>query len=234
VTACAGGLSRPASRWPSALPRRRNRTTATGLTAALLAGGPYVAWRDAGPTWDLTANWPIWPILSTSLDCASTGCPAGTNPVTAAAVQFPHAFQTQGEFVGISPGDFLLNLWLFGANQDAVFPVPIHGTVLTFQPQRSGAVTSGTIAGAVNASELFEDLPPPPDGLQTSLCGGSDFESIVEQIFQACDIVLDGDTVSNGPGRTCNAISIGLGFDAVEIAPPTQIVDPLDAGDGCD
>jgi hypothetical protein len=45
----------------------------------------------------------------------------------------------------------------------------------------------------------------------------------VAQFEQASDILYDGATISNVSGQACNAISIGLGFDATEIAPPSVI-----------
>ncbi len=100
---------------------------------------------------------------------------------------------------------------------------------ITFQPLTPGAVTHGTIAGALNTAELISSF-------MTALgseCHEGDVVSLYEQLKQASDIVLHGDNAVNGPGQPCNAISIGLGFDAVELAPPTQVVDALDAG-GCD
>ena len=46
-----------------------------------------------------------------------------------------------------------------------------------------------------------------------ALAEAGDIESIGEQLRQAADIMLDG---TQDPNQTCNAISIGLGFEAVE------------------
>jgi hypothetical protein len=77
----------------------------------------------------------------------------------------------------------------------------------------------------------------PVDAKDGSLCSGSAFQSVSQQIAQASDIVLGNDraTVSNQPGQLCNAISIGLGFDATEIAVPTpdDVVNPTDGGCDC-
>ena len=43
------------------------------------------------------------------------------------------------------------------------------------------------------------------------------------QFEQASDILYDGTMISNASGQVCTAISIGLGFEATEIAPPTVI-----------
>jgi hypothetical protein len=59
--------------------------------------------------------------------------------------------------------------------------------------------------------------------ISPSLCAGSAFQSIATQIEQTSDIILTGTTVSNTAGQPCNAISIGLGFNSIEIATPTAI-----------
>ena len=43
------------------------------------------------------------------------------------------------------------------------------------------------------------------------------------QYEQASDIVYEGGWITNLSGQPCNAISIGLGFSATEIAPPSII-----------
>lgn len=85
-----------------------------------------------------------------------------------------------------------------------------------------GTVTHGTMAGVLNTQELIAALEIVAGTISTSLCSGSAFASIAQQIAQASDMVLQGSVVSNPAGTTCNAISIGLGFDATEIAPPTS------------
>ena len=50
--------------------------------------------------------------------------------------------------------------------------------------------------------------------LDVSLCDGTTFDSIANQIRVASDILADG---SNASGTTCDGISIGLGFDMVEV-----------------
>ena len=68
--------------------------------------------------------------------------------------------------------------------------------------------------------------------ISTSLCSGSAFQSIAQQIEQAQDIMSDG---SNQPGAACDAISIGMGFDAtaVQLGSVTTLAPtPNPCGDG--
>ena len=103
-------------------------------------------------------------------------------------------------------------------------------------PARPGAVTNGTLAGVLSAAELAASLQM----VMPSLCSGDNFGSIKTHFVQASDIVLgsDDETVSNAAGQPCNGISIGIGFDATEIAAPSanDVVEPPEAGCycGCD
>ncbi|HEX8791029.1 MAG TPA: hypothetical protein VF765_08745 [Polyangiaceae bacterium] len=190
-----------------------NTTTAVGLSGVTLAGAQVGA--DGGPpTWNLGTHWPIDP---TSINGCANGCPAGTDPIQGAIVKFPSAFQVQGAFVSGSPTDLQLTLGLAGQ----ALRLNLHGAVVTFDPQMPGSVTNGTIAGVLDTQEMIAALKTIAGRISTSLCSGSAFQSIADQIQQTSDIVVSGTQVNNAPGSVCNAISIGIGFDATEIALPT-------------
>jgi hypothetical protein len=196
-----------------------NMTSATGLFGAVLAGANYpMAHGGMAPPWDLNTHWPIAP---ESLNCFPSGgtdsCTTSTDPIMAADVKFPDAFQTHGTFVNGTASSLTLQLAI-GGN---LMVLNLHSAIVTFDPQMPGAVTNGTIAGAIDTQELIAAIKQVAGHISTSLCSGSAFQSIASQIQQTSDITLSGDTVSNSPGSTCNALSIGLGFDATEIALPT-------------
>jgi hypothetical protein len=197
-----------------------NTTTATGLTGVLLGGGNYPASHGGGvPSWDLSTHWPIRP--ETLIGCAaSVGCPPGTDPIANAQVQFPHAYQARGTFVNGSPATLVPILLGLG---NVTMPLLIHSATITFDPAAPGSVTNGTIAGVLDTQELVNGFQAVAGSISTSLCSGSAFQSVAQQIEQASDIVIDPSTgaVSNSAGTLCNAVSIGLGFDALEIAAPT-------------
>jgi hypothetical protein len=72
------------------------------------------------------------------------------------------------------------------------------------------------IAGAIETEQFVNELQKVAGSFDLSLCSGSTFDSIAAQIRQASDIMSDG---TNGdPAKTCNAISIGIGFDASAVA----------------
>ena len=193
--------------------------SATGLTGILLAGGSYSAANDGGaPTWDTNTHWPIVPTLMTGCT-PETGCPAGTDPNSAATIKFDSAYQAGGTFVNGSPASLSLTLSIGGQ----ALTVNISSALITFQPSGAGAVTNGTIAGTIVAQDLVNQLQSVAGSISSSLCSGSAFQSIAQQILQAADIVIDPSSgaVSNSAGASCNGISIGLGFDSTEIAAPT-------------
>jgi hypothetical protein len=192
-----------------------NMTSATGLSGVALTGANYSANGGTTPTWDLSTHWPIDP---TSINGCANGCPTGTDPIQGATVKFPSAFQVRGTFVNGAPSDIVLSLPVGGQPMR----LNIHDAVITFDPQMPGAVTNGTIAGVLNTQELIAAIQQVAGHISTSLCSGSAFQSIASQIQQTSDIVMSVNAVSNTAGTSCNAISMGIGFDATEIAIPTS------------
>jgi hypothetical protein len=193
--------------------------SATGLNGILLAGGSYSGAHDGGaPSWDLNTHWPIVPTLMTGCT-PSTGCPSGTDPNQSATIKFPNAYQANGTFVNGTPASLSLTLSIGGQ----ALTVNISSALITFQPNGPGSVTNGTIAGTIVAQDLVNQLQGVAGSISSSLCSGSAFNSIAQQILQAADIIIDASSgaVSNVAGTPCNGISIGLGFDATEIAAPT-------------
>ncbi len=194
--------------------------SATGLTGVLLAGGNYQTANDGGsPAWNTSTHWPVRPELLNG--CPNDTCPAGTNPITASKIQFPMAYQAGGTFVNGSPATIDISLSIGGQSLD----VNVHSALVTFQPATGSTpgVTNGTIAGTIVTTELISSLQSVAGHISTSLCSGSAFNSISQQIQQASDIIIDSSSgaVTNTAGTACNGISIGLGFDATEIAIPT-------------
>jgi hypothetical protein len=81
-------------------------------------------------------------------------------------------------------------------------------------------VTNGVIAGAIDTMTLLAAVKAVAGHIQSSFCSGSAFDSIAVGISQASDILIEDGKVVNHTGATCNAISLGMGFDATEIAIP--------------
>ncbi|MCA9643092.1 MAG: hypothetical protein KC492_20480, partial [Myxococcales bacterium] len=103
----------------------------------------------------------------------------------------------------------------------------ITNAVITANISDQSNVTGGIIAGVLDTDGLIDELRKVAGAVDPSLCSGSTFDSIATQIRAASDIMKDG---TNGPGATCNGISIGLGFDAkpVQLGP---VADPSMPGE---
>src|SRR5207244_3382579 len=72
------------------------------------------------------------------------------------------------------------------------------------------STTNGIIAGVLPVEPLINELQKIAGTFSKDLCMGSTFQSIAEQLRQQADMNSDG---TNTPGKDCDAISIGLGFE---------------------
>jgi hypothetical protein len=68
---------------------------------------------------------------------------------------------------------------------------------------------SGTVAGVLPVAGVVAAVQAEAGRISQSLCSGSSFQSIANQLEEAADIMHDG---SNGPGQACDAISFGMNF----------------------
>jgi hypothetical protein len=95
-----------------------------------------------------------------------------------------------------------------------------------------GHAMHGILAGALSTDELLAAAA------QTVAQAGTDgnYCSFVRQFLiddarNAQDVLLSpSGAISNTPGVPCNAISIGVGFDADEIQNPTKIAPDISLG----
>jgi hypothetical protein len=195
--------------------------TATGLKGYLNAGGAFDSVGMTAPTWSTADNWPVRPELLS----------VKTDP-TSSTIRFPSSYVVAGTYVNGTPGKVQLSLAISGVSLD----ININQAVITCDHKTKGACTNGTIAGIINSEELIMQLKGVAGRISTSLCQGSAFMSIAQQIQQASDILSDG---TNASGKPCDGISIGLGFDATEIGKPQKVgaldmpsADPCAATDG--
>jgi hypothetical protein len=160
------------------------------------------------PHFDGTDVWPI--------DPAGLNDPADP---TSAKVVFSQSYVTGNTWVGLGTGS--INLTLDAAG----FPLPlvIHAPIVTMELDASHqSAKNGTFAGVLNVTEFVAALKQTAGNFDPSLCSGPTIDSIIAQVSMAADILSDG---TQDPSKSCEAISIGLGFDASRvqlgpIAPP--------------
>jgi hypothetical protein len=127
--------------------------------------------------------------------------------------------------------------WVSGPGQPIVVPLSvkaftwsleIHHPVVTMRLDAAHQkATGGILAGVIPTSTLVQPLLNVATAAEK--CGeGDNVEAVVNQIEQASDILQDG---TQDPNKTCDAISIGLGFDALPVqlgpaVPPPPPYDP--------
>lgn len=174
----------------------------SGLWAAAYGGAPF----GGTPAWN---GQDAWPITYESVANADTNQPK---------TFFPQSYVTQRAWVNGSPADLTLNVNVLGFP----FAVPIRHAWASMQLAPDNGAAHGMIGGVVRTQELEDSFLQLAGFISPSLCQGSTLDSILQQIAQASDILSDG---SQDPTKTCDAISIGLGFQAVAaklgpVAPP--------------
>jgi hypothetical protein len=182
-----------------------------GADYAPLSGAVFTADAPSTPpTWNGSD---VWPIDSSSVSNGS---------VTSPYAVFPQSYMNARTWVSApsSATDPVQVAFLSGAT----LPVTRAQIVMTVAGDNSGA-TNGTLAGVIQTQAFVAALQAVAGQISTSLCSGAAFSAIATQIDQASDIRSDG---SNEAGVPCDAISIGIGFDAtaaklgsvVTLAPP--------------
>jgi hypothetical protein len=183
--------------------------SATGLSGYVNAGGKFS--ETATPTFTPADDWPVRDeILSTKTD------------PTSSKIRFPSAYVNKGTFVSGTPSDVTVSLVFNGIT----LSLTVHKAVITFNHTAAAKAENGVIAGILNTTELLDGLKKVAGGISTSLCEGSAFDAIADQIKGASDIMSDG---TNNAGSECDAISVALGFTAAQIGQPTKVAPPAGA-----
>ncbi len=157
---------------------------------------------QVAPAWDGTDEWPVVPELLNNGDI--------NNPKVQFASSYVVKNPSSGARTWVSggQGNITLNLSVGGFTLGLTIASALVSTELTAD---NAGGTNGTIAGILDTEQLIAELAKVAGSFDPTLCPpSSTFESIAQQIRQASDIMSDG---SQDPTKTCNGISIGLGFD---------------------
>jgi hypothetical protein len=93
-------------------------------------------------------------------------------------------------------------------------PLRIRHVQVLINVAPDNATAQGVLSGLIPEADLVAWFRLMAGAISTSLCSESAFHSIAAQVEQTSDILDDGTNVA---GKSCNAISIGLGFDAVAV-----------------
>jgi len=167
------------------------------LVTNLFAGGDLMG----TPKFDGTDKWPVRPELLTD----------GMTIAGGSKVSFPQSYVTANTWVSGSKGDVALSLSV----SSYTITLTIANAVVSMELSADHkSATKGIIAGVLKTEDLTSQLQKVAGNIDPSLCSGPTIMSILDQITQASDILHDG---TQDPTKTCDGISIGLGFDAAQV-----------------
>ncbi len=190
--------------------------TATGLTGQLFVGGKTAT----APKFDGTDNWPVVGELLVDKTDISKG----------SKIKFSDAYINNG-------------VWVNGARSDVTIAISVSGVSLNLKIRNAtisakhsspNALTEGTVAGYIAVNEIIDTIGKVAGRLSPEACPGKSLFNQVKSIIESnADIRLAGADAT----KDCDAISIGLGFEAKTIAVPTTVeaesapgADPCAAG----
>jgi hypothetical protein len=149
------------------------------------------------PKWDGTDKWSI---------------------VTGTSVTFPSAYMADGVWVS---GEGMTSATVPLPFGGAPILLPLDGALVTFRPATG---TLGVIAGATNANKLVDAITPTMKSF--GICpGNATFEQVAATITQSADLV-GGAPLLQDTSKTCDAVSVGLGFTTKEVAASDVMVGP--------
>ena len=146
----------------------------------------------------------LWPVTPELLNGGNINDPR---------VKFPNSYVTGGTWVSGSKGSVPITMVMGGS----AISLNIVGAVVVLDISGTGSSASGTkgvIGGVISTAEFVSEIEKIAGQLTAGqLCPGNPtLEGALTSIRQASDIMLDG---SNGdPSKQCDAISVGIGFDA--------------------
>ena len=175
--------------------------TNTNVPGQIFLGAPF----GGKPTFTKADDWPA--LTSTLANGQLSG---------GAKTQLAGSYINLGTWVGAPRTDVTFRLLLGAVPIDLV----IHHATVSFDHAAPSKALRGTIAGTLTTEEFVASLKAAAGAITSSLCGGSGFDSLAAQIRQGADMLSDG---TNSAGIPCDAISIGLGFEADEVSNVTRV-----------
>jgi hypothetical protein len=166
-----------------------------GMSAGLYTGAPL----GHAPAYDGSDDWPV----------RADASPGAASAISTGLVA-TDSYVTGNTWVGRFHGVLTVELpWLKGITMHLRIGDPV--VTMALDPSRGG-VEEGTIAGVIATEDLLAEARDEALRVDASLCPGtSTMKAILAEISMASDIMADG---TQDPARTCDGISIGLGFSA--------------------
>ncbi len=195
----------------------------TAADNADVKGFVYVAndFKDKASAPTFAAGETGWKILDSSLVDGKTIA----NPKLQFNGYVANGYWVSGDF---GKGTINLAISLSGAE----ISLPIDSGVIAF---KVGDGSDGTIAGAMNGQKLEEALAPVAK--RFGICpGNATYEQVVSTLTQSADLVSGAPNLQDTT-KTCDAISIALGFTVKEVGDhstaPIKVSDTTPGTDEC-
>jgi hypothetical protein len=154
------------------------------------------------PLFDGTDPWPVAPeLLSDPMDPESS------------TIVFGKASVTGSTFDSGKNETFLLTVPIKTQSASTSIKLSLYAaqTKMTLSADRKSA-TGGMISGVLNTEEFVAEVKKV--GALLKLCDTEAFTTLITKVRQASDIMSDG---TQDPTKTCDGISMGLGFDMSEV-----------------
>jgi hypothetical protein len=168
------------------------------LNTKLFGGTPL----GMAPLFDGTDKWPVAPeLLSDPMNPESS------------TVMFSKSSVTGQAFDSGKNETFILTVPLKTMTESTSIKLTLYGAQIKMNlaDDRKSA-TSGMIGGVLNTEEFVAEVKKV--GALLDLCESQVFTNLITQVRQASDILTDG---TQDPSKTCDGISMGLGFEMKEI-----------------
>ncbi len=180
------------------------------LTARFYTG----AGLGAAPQW---TGADAWPVAFESL--------ADPSDVTSAKLTVKDSYTTGDTWVSRGWGEIPLTLHAGSARLE----LPIREAVITMKLDSSRKfATNGTLSGVIPTEAFVQSFKRFVAEVEPTFCSsgaGATFDSLWAQVASMSDILVDG---TQDPTKTCDGISIGIGFDAqvVKLGPIVPLGPP--------
>jgi hypothetical protein len=113
---------------------------------------------------------------------------------------------------GLASAPYVLG---FSSGGGLSFELPIRVATVSMTIAADGkTATSGTLSGVIPTEALVSAFERAAAASSPQLCGSSTLDTIRATVRRASDILVDGTQDST---KDCDAISIGIGFEAVSV-----------------
>ncbi len=175
---------------------------------------PGALYRIAGMPSGDTPVWDGTDVRTVTADSVTGG------DLTKPVVTFPGGYIAGDLWVSGDPASFALE---FGVQSTRlVLPIQSGTITIALDAARTGSPQPALIAGAISTSDVGAAMSPIAE--QAGLCPGNGlYDGLIAKLQTFPDVVIGAPNLQDTT-KTCDGISIGLGFDLAPIRPLATVV----------